>query len=949
MNPISTIHSRGPQTSIDIARNQSISTTSVAGTKRSHSGSALSPQIPSINQQSIRTIGTNAALKADGFIRPILSSTANKTRIIASQIRDVPDAVGISDDSISEYSQRQAVSSTPGPSQNPLLSLSHKTYGLPPQLVANFASLGVNCIYPWQASCLLGRGHLTAEKNLVYSAPTGGGKSLVADVLMLKRIIDDPTKKAILVLPYVALVQEKLKWLRRLVEGVNKNIDMPAAADEASSAPHWKQPQSSIRVTGFFGGSKTRATWTDTDIAVCTIEKANSLVNTAIEECKINDLGVAVLDELHMLDDEHRGYLIEIMVTKLMLLQQDIQIVGMSATLSNTEVLAKWLRANYYISKYRPIPIREHLVYNNEIYPATSSKEFFRTATQLNKSDLSQQKSLACRIIDRSTHKELGNPTANAMVSLALETALSGYGALVFCGSRQACQSNAMLISDAMPDETMLGKDILELRMDLIAGLQSLPCGLDPVLQNTVIKGVAFHHAGLTTEERDLIAEAYDKGILRVLIATCSLAAGINLPARRVILCGARMGRDLVGPAMLRQMRGRAGRKGKDEVGETYLCCQKYDLEAVAELLEAEMPAIASGLTPEKRGIKRALLEAIATRLVSGRETVNEYVTCTLLYQNMETSELLSMVDSTLKELVDNGLVDLKQDESYEPTQLGQAVVSSSLSPEDGIFIHDELKRALKSFVMDGEMHIFYMFAPLQNSSPTAIDWSIFRDQMNNLDESGIRALQLVGVKPAFVNSMAQCGTRIKDETLARIYQRAYTAFQLRDLSNEVPISTIAWKYNIPRGNVQTLTQICHGFAAGIVKFCQRMGWDMLAVVLDHMRDRLQAGARADLLEMAQVAYVKSRTARLLWENGFKTLRALAEADPKDLLPVLMMAQPRTINPQESQRVSTKLLAKAEVIVGSANKIWGKLSKIFPQRMLSNPAHVMGHINQTYL
>lgn len=120
----------------------------------------------------------------------------------------------------------------------------------------------------------------------------------------------------------------------------------------------------------------------------------------------------------------------------------------------------------------------------------------------------------------------------------------------------------------------------------------------------------------------------------------------------------------------------------------------------------------------------------------------------------MKTSELLSMVDSTLKELVDNGLVDLKQDESYEPTQLGQAVVSSSLSPEDGIFIHDELKRALKSFVMDGEMHIFYMFAPLQNSSPTAIDWSIFRDQMNNLDESGIRALQLVGVKPAFVNSM---------------------------------------------------------------------------------------------------------------------------------------------------------------------------------------------------
>lgn len=58
------------------------------------------------------------------------------------------------------------------------------------------------------------------------------------------------------------------------------------------------------------------------------------MINTAIEECSIGDLGVIVLDELHMLDDEHRGYLLELMVTKLLLLQHDIQIIGMSATLS---------------------------------------------------------------------------------------------------------------------------------------------------------------------------------------------------------------------------------------------------------------------------------------------------------------------------------------------------------------------------------------------------------------------------------------------------------------------------------------------------------------------------------------------------------------------------------------------------------------------------------------
>ena len=73
--------------------------------------------------------------------------------------------------------------------------------------------MGVRSIYPWQCSYILGKGVLTGEQNPVYTAPTGGGKSLVADILLLKKVIEQPAKKAILVLPYVAPVQEKLKWL----------------------------------------------------------------------------------------------------------------------------------------------------------------------------------------------------------------------------------------------------------------------------------------------------------------------------------------------------------------------------------------------------------------------------------------------------------------------------------------------------------------------------------------------------------------------------------------------------------------------------------------------------------------------------------------------------------------------------------------------------------------
>lgn len=217
-------------------------------------------------------------------------------------------------------------------------------------------------------------------------------------------------------------------------------------------------------------------------------------------------------------------------------------------------------------------------------------------------------------------------------------------------------------------------------------------------------------------------------------------------------------------------MRGRAGRKGKDEVGETYLICQKADLEAVAELLEAETPAIASGLAPEKRGVKRyvsnlpwldvvadtqrALLEAIATRLVSGRDAIKEYVECTLVYRTADNKDIYKMMDATLQELVDEDLLRLKDDDSYEPTELGQAIVASAFSPEDGMFVYEELKRALQAFVMDGDMHVFYMFTPLQVALTTEIDWPTFRDQLENLDESGLRALQFVGVQPGFVNAM---------------------------------------------------------------------------------------------------------------------------------------------------------------------------------------------------
>lgn len=295
-------------------------------------------------------------------------------------------------------------------------------------------------------------------------------------------------------------------------------------------------------------------------------------------------------------------------------------------------------------------------------------------------------------------------------------------------------------------------------------------------------------------------------------------------------------------------MRGRAGRKGKDEVGETYLCCRATDLEDVLGLMHAELPQVRSSLMTDRQRIQRyvshsaftypdtgsscpklsALLEVIAIKLATGRASLDDYIGKTLLAQTTEPATIDSLVETSLKNLQAMGFIDIDEHSDFQATQLGKAIVASALDPEDGVFIHKELKKALKAFVMDGDMHILYTFTPV-NDSVADINWRVFWNEMEALDESGLRVLKLLGLKPTEVARMMRGGqmreSTEEEKELARVYRRFYAAFQLRDLCNEMPVHVVARKYDVPRGAVQNLAQNCQGFAAGMVKFCQHMDW----------------------------------------------------------------------------------------------------------------------------
>ena len=323
----------------------------------------------------------------------------------------------------------------------------------------------------------------------------------------------------------------------------------------------------------------------------------------------------------------------------------------------------------------------------------------------------------------------------------------------------------------------------------------------------------------------------------------------------------------------------------------------------------------------------------------------------TLLSHTVDVSALSQMTEEALTDLCDSDLIRTNLDGSYEATKLGHATVAAGLAPETGLFIYDEFKRAIQAFVMDGEMHVLYTFTPVAMTLPEIV-WDTFRTQLNNLDDSGLRVAEFCNVDPSFVNQMSARSSahshsianlfnrangtsklaKSTPEEISRalIYQRFFAALVLRDLCNEVPIDVLSRTYRMQRGQIQSFAQSAQTFASGMIKFCTRMGWGMLAAVLEHGVDRLLAGAKDDLLDLARIPYVKSRTARVLWENGFKNLNLVAEARPEALANVLMLAQPskRVGNAEEEERYNVKLKMRAEAIIKGAEKLWERDSAI---------------------
>ena len=353
--------------------------------------------------------------------------------------------------------------------------------------------------------------------------------------------------------------------------------------------------------------------------------------------------------------------------------------------------------------------------------------------------------------------------------------------------------------------------------------LSRCPAGLDRTLARVIRMGVAYHHAGLTTDERDIVEAGFKNGVIRVLVATSTLSSGVNLPARRVILrCPLTYNGQLMDKLQYKQMVGRAGRKGVDTEGESILICKQAERDKVSQLVSGESERVVSCLVGQNSklasSMKRAILEVIVSGAATSVIDVERYANCTLLAAQLNTVSITECVQF----LLDAQFIKL-QDSNYVATRLGLACLASSLAPDEGLAVYAELSKARRQFVLENELHIIYLIVPIYAAvSWPKLDWMGFLTMWENLADDMKRVGSIIGVEERWMVRAMRGTVRMADaeqrKSLA-IHQRFYTALALHDLVNEMPLSNVAAKYGATKGMLQNLQQAASTFSGKILHY----------------------------------------------------------------------------------------------------------------------------------
>ncbi len=363
---------------------------------------------------------------------------------------------------------------------------------------------------------------------------------------------------------------------------------------------------------------------TTADLLVATPERFDALCRHGSLTASAGRIGLIVLDELHMVGDSGRGPVLETLLARLPLWFPHARLVAMSGTLRNARALARWLDADLYESTWRPVALTVRV----ETYQEVKRRD----------ADEVERTRIAARVA-------------------AATLADAGGATLIFCGSRKGVEDCALALARAAATER--GVVSAEARA-AAARVQH------PVLRQVLLGGVGLHHAGLAAADRGVVERLYRGRAIRALVATSTVAMGLNLPARTVVVRDLVLGQSDISASMLLQMAGRAGRVGLEDEGLCVVVAPEARKERVQAMLAGE--PITSRLGDD---IATPVCGEIALGLAATDADVQGWYRRTLHHVTATAAEAVNL-PSVVATLIADGFA-RREGSRLESTPLGKA------------------------------------------------------------------------------------------------------------------------------------------------------------------------------------------------------------------------------------------------------------------------------------
>jgi len=709
---------------------------------------------------------------------------------------------------------------------------------VPDELKEILSATGYSDLYPPQEEAI--RAGVLDGENLVLASPTASGKTLVAELCVMKKVISEGGK-ALYLIPLRALANEKFEDFRKY-EGMRK-------------------PTGRVKVSISTGDYDSSDPWlASSDVIICTNEKLDSL--TRHRAPWLQEVSTVVADEVHLLTEMDRGPTLEVVLTRLMETVPKAQFLALSATVRNATELAEWLKASAITTTWRPVPLKEGVYCQGEVQFKDGSARYL--------------------------FEEMGSPVLNIAWDV-----LKGEGqALVFTETRKAAVEMAKKLATITRKlSSAPERRSFEAVADRILGAAE-KTSLSEGLANTVRLGSAFHHAGLAPAHRRIVEDAFREGKIRALAATPTLAAGVNLPARTVVISSYRRyeagyGRYEISVLEYKQLCGRAGRPKYDPYGESILIAQTEDeRDYLMENYVLSQPEKLWSKLGAEVVLRPHVLSTVASGFAHSEQGLFDFFSKTFYAHQYGVRPIRSKLGEILRYLVEEELIEV-QGRRLIPTKFGRRVSELYIDPVSAVTIREGVYRGAKRLT---ELSLLHLIAHTPDIAP--------RPYPRTGEFEDLRALADASREELMIDAPTEYEDPTRyEEFLAEMK----CARVLLDWIAELPEEEILRAHKVEPGDLMRLTEISDWLLYAVEEIAKLLGVKGILPIARQLRLRVQAGVRGELVPLVQLKGVGRLRARAIHNAGYHTIEELRKASVTDLMRI------PTIGPGMAKRIKEQV------------------------------------------